>query len=90
MADALYMQQLNSIKYLDDFLIIFRTRVEAMNYEVPHRMCLLPVIHFTAFSLSYWVAKDIIVSWFRGLQSHLLGSPYGAGSQGLVTAQGQV
>lgn len=82
MAVALYVQQLNSFKYLDVFLIIFRTRVEAMNYRVPHRMCLLPVIHFTALSLDACDAKDITVSWFRDLQRCLSGSPSGAGVSG--------
>lgn len=48
-AVALYMWQLNRIKYLDVFLIIFRIMMKAMNYKVQSLTCLLPAIHFIAF-----------------------------------------
>lgn len=48
-AVALYMWQLNHIKYLDVFLIIFRMMMKAMNYRVQSLTCLLPAIHCIAF-----------------------------------------
>lgn len=50
MVVALYVEQLNSVKYLDVFLIIFRIMMKAMNYRVQSLTRLLPAIHFIALS----------------------------------------